>query len=246
MVSEDSLARSLGCSRVRLLNDLEATIRAVPSLEEGELLSLQDRPVHGEWPAGLVAPGTGLGQALLIPTPEGPLPVASEGGHADFAPVSQRQVSLWHFLHKRHDHVSLERVASGPGLWAIYQFLQEEAGYQPPPWLAEQLKKEDPPQVIAEAGMQGHDPLCVESLEMYVGILGSICGNLALTATTRGGLYLAGGIAPRILPKRPWERFLLAFCRKGRFRQLMQEIPVKVIMHEQPALLGAALAADKL
>jgi len=246
VVSEDGLKSRFSWSRVSLLNDLAATALGIPILEPDETVRLNRAQAFPGEPIGLVAPGTGLGQALLVFQGGRPVPVASEGGHADFAPTNDQEVQLWRWLARRYGHVSIERVVSGPGLEAIYGFLQHSRSREDAPWLRERLQNEDPPRVIAEIGLQGGDPLCIEALNLFCRALANVSGNLALTALTRGGLYLGGGIPPKILPKLREEGFLQTFCAKGRFRGLLESIPVQVVVNDRTALLGAAQQALSL
>jgi glucokinase len=245
-VSERSLRDRFHWSRVRLLNDVAVTARGIPSLQPGETVRLNEPDPRPGAPIGLVAPGTGLGQALLVFADHRPVPLASEGGHADFAPGTEEEVRLWRFLLQQHGHVSLERVISGPGLEAIYRFLKQDGGFEEPGWLRDRLTQSDPPKVISEIGLQDGHPLCVTALDMFCRMLANTCGNLALTGLTRGGLYLGGGIPPKILPKLRQGAFLEAFCNKGRFSDLLRSIPLLVIINDRTALLGAAQEALSL
>ena len=242
-VSEARLAKAFQWERVRLVNDLTATAMAIPLLKRGELATLNNgRPQKGGNIA-LIAPGTGLGQGLVVFQKNKPLPVPSEGGHVDFAPTSEPEVELWRTLKKMFGHVSVERIVSGPGLGNIYAWLKESGRYPEPPWLKERLLEEDPAKVIAEIGLAENHPLCVEALHTFVSILGAVAGNLALTALARGGVYLGGGIPPKILPALKTSLFMEAFKDKGRFRSLLEKISVRVIMNERAALLGASHCA---
>jgi glucokinase len=193
-----------------------------------------------------VAPGTGLGQALLVFVKDTYVPVASEGGHADFSPNSEMEVELWRYLHQRFGHVSVERVLSGPGLVNIYSWLKESKRYEEPSWVADKLKTMDPARAITETALDNKHPLCVESLHVFVSVLGSVAGNLALTAMTTGGVYLGGGIPPKILPKLKEDIFLRAYLNKGRFQDLLSKIPVRVILNDRAGLLGAAHCAIQM
>jgi glucokinase len=230
-------------SHVSLINDLTATAHAVPLLSSRELFSLNKAKRRKGQNLAIVAPGTGLGQALLIFQDGMYIPVSSEGGHADFSPNSEAEVKLWRYLHKRFGHVSVERVLSGPGLVNIYNWLRESGSYKEPAWLAGRLKEIDPARAVTEAALADKHPLCVESLNVFVSIFGAVAGNLALTAMTTGGVYLGGGISPKILPKLKQSMFMQAFTNKGRFAELLEKIPVKVILNDQAALLGAAHCA---
>ncbi len=229
-----------GFEHVRLINDVAATIRAVPLMTSKELFVLNKGRNIKEGAVGLVAPGTGLGEALMVWVDGRVVAMPTEGGHADFAPTNEREIDLWRHLKKRFGHVSIERVVSGPGLFHMYLWLKERSGYEEPEWLSSALEESDPPEVISNAGLEGKDPLCSDVLALFVSILGRVCGNLALTGLTLGGLYLGGGIPPRILPALKQSAFMKAFTDKGRFRDLLSKIPVRVILNDKAALLGAA------
>jgi glucokinase len=242
-VSEKKLKNRFGWDRVRLINDLTATAYAVPLLTGRELFYLnQGRKSKGE-NLGLIAPGTGLGMALLISRDGSYVPVASEGGHSDFAPQNKAEIALWQYLHVRVGHVSVERVLSGPGLFIIYCWLKFTDQGSEPAWLAEKMIQGDLAKVISEAALVEKEPLCVKALDLFVSILGAAAGNLALTGLTRGGMYLGGGIAPKILPKLEGDLFWTAFVNKGRFMPLLKNMPVRVILNDKAALLGAAYRA---
>jgi len=242
-VSERKIKNRFGWGRVRLINDLTATAYAVPLLTKGELFPLNQRKTTKEKNLGLIAPGTGLGMALLVWGDGHYMPVPSEGGHSDFAPKDGAEAALWQYLHQRVGHVSLERVLSGPGLFIIYCWLKFTGQEAEPPWLAQRINEDDPSRVIAEAALVAKDPLCVKTLNLFVSILGGAAGNLALTGLTKGGIFLGGGISPKILPKLEEDIFMHAFTNKGRFKGLLQEIPVHVILNDKAALLGAAYCA---
>jgi len=242
-VSEVRMKNRFKWSYVSLVNDLTATALAVPLLGSRELFSLNKTKIRKGNNLAIVAPGTGLGQALLVFRDGSYIPVSSEGGHADFAPNSEAEVELWRYLHKRFGHVSVERILSGPGLVNIYTWFKESGRHKEPAWLAKDIEEMDPARVITEAALDGKHVLCVESLNMFVSILGAVAGNLALTAMTTGGVYLGGGIPPKILPKLKEDIFMKAFTNKGRFRGFLERIPVRVILNDKAALLGAAHCA---
>ncbi len=243
-VSEARMKRRFRWNRMRLLNDLAAMALAVPLLSSREICALNKARVAKGENIGLIAPGTGLGMALLIWKDGRYIAVASEGGHSDFPPTNKTQVALWQYLHQRLGHVSYERVLSGPGLFIIYCWLKFTGQESEPAWLAERMEEEsDPARVISEAALTDKDPLCLKSLDLFVSILGAAAGNLALTCLARGGIYLGGGIAPKILPKLREEFFMKAFVDKGRFTGLLMSIPVRVILNDKAALLGAACCA---
>jgi glucokinase len=246
VMDEDRLAEELGLASVMLVNDLQAIAFAVPTLKAGDLLTLNiGRPVPNGAMA-VIAPGTGLGEAHLIWDGTGYRAYPSEGGHADFAPTDTQQANLLVYLLKRSEHVSYERVCSGMGLPNIYAYLKdsEDAG-QPDP-LAERLASgDDPTPIIVAAALDAERPCarCRATLNMFASILGAEAGNLALKVMAVGGVYLGGGIPPRILPVLQGGSFMEAFKRKGRMSRLMDAIPVHVILNPKAALLGAAYQA---
>jgi glucokinase len=223
-----------------------ATAQAIPLLHRNEVLALNRIKTRKGQNLSLVAPGTGLGEALLVFQNGQYIPMSSEGGHADFSPNSEAEITLWRDLHKKFGHVSIERVLSGPGLLNIYSWLKDSGQYKEPVWLARKIKEMDPARVIAEAAMNKKSPLCIKSLNMLVCILGAVAGNLALTGMTTGGVYLGGGIPPKVLPVLKKGVFMKAFTDKGRFRGFLEKIPVRVILNDKAALLGAAFRAFEL
>ncbi|RLC32636.1 MAG: glucokinase [Deltaproteobacteria bacterium] len=242
-VSETGVKRHFGWSRFRLINDLVATALAIPLLKSRERVSLNRAGARSGRPVALVAPGTGLGVAFLVSCAGQSFPVVSEGGHTDFAPSCTEQLDLWQFLHKRFGHVSAERVLSGPGLVNIYSWLKHTKKYPEPRWLKRRIRERGPAEAISEAAIKKADPLCVRSLEIFVSVFGAVAGNLALTGMATGGVYLGGGISPGILPLLKNGLFMKAFTEKGRFKDILEKIPVKVICNPYTALLGAAAHA---
>lgn len=244
-VSEARIKRRFKWKHVGLMNDLTAMALAIPLLKSNEFFSLNKVKARKGENIGLIAPGTGLGKALLIFQNGQYIPVSSEGGHVDFAPNSRAEVRLWEHLHRRFGHVSIERLLSGPGLINIYSWLKDTGRYSEPAWLKRKIKETDTARAITETAMDVKQPLCVRTLDMFISILGSVSGNLALTALTTGGLYLGGGIPPQILPKLKEGLFVKAFTNKGRFKDLLENIPVRVILNDRAALSGAAYSALK-
>jgi glucokinase len=237
-----ALAAAIPAPRVTLVNDLEATAHGLLALPPTALATLQaGAPRAGS--CALVAAGTGLGEALLAWDGRRHVVVPSEGGHADFAPRSELEDDLLRALRKELGHVSWERLLSGPGLVTIYRFLRAADGRAEPSWLRDALDARDDAAAVAEAALAGRDPVCVRALETFVGLYGAEAGNLALKALAVGGVFLAGGIAPRILPALRGPAFLAAFRDKGRLAGLMASIPVHVVLEPRTALLGAARLA---
>jgi glucokinase len=250
-VDQSTLADTLDlpAGRIRLLNDLEATANAVPYLKADDLYTLNEgEPVVGS-PIAVIAPGTGLGEAYLTWNGHRYSPFPSEGGHADFAPGDQLQLKLLNYLAQRYGHVSIERVCSGIGIPNIYNFLRDEEQVDEPEWLRQVIAESDDPvpSIIDNAGdSKRATQICRKTLEIFVSILGAQSGNLALTLMARNGVYLGGGIPPRIIPALTGPNFRQSFCDKGRFTEMMSKIPVHIILNPRTALLGAAYAALEL
>ncbi len=241
VMDEEQLQAALHLSSVCLLNDLSAIAHAVPFLELADLHTLNEGQPAPEGNIAVVAPGTGLGEAFLTWDGSRYRPHASEGGHADFAPTSPLETELLRYLQDRFEHVSYERVCSGRGLPNIYAFLKDNGYADEPTWLAEELAAaDDPTPVIVNTALARECELCVATLDTFVSILGAEAGNLALKVLASGGVYLSGGIPPRILPALEQERFMEAFRSKGRMSDLLARFPVHVILNPRVALLGAA------
>jgi glucokinase len=233
VMDELQLQEALGLSGVRLLNDLEAIANGVPSLEPADLHTVGERASEGA--IAIIAPGTGLGEAYLTWDGSHYQAHASEGGHTDFAPINPMEIGLLSYLLERLGHVSYERVCSGRGIPNIYAYLRDSGYAEEPDWLAEQLAAADDPTPIIVNNALNSDrgcDLCAATLNSFVSILGTEAGNLALKVLATGGVYLGGGIPPRILPALEEERFLDAFRAKGRMSDL--------ILNPKVALLGAA------
>lgn len=244
LMREAELSRELGATPVRLINDLAATAYGVIHLEQSQFAVLQRGRyrVHGANIA-VIAAGTGLGEASLVFEDGSFHAVSSEGGHADFAPRGDEQVALYRFLRAEFGHVSVERVLSGPGLFNIYRFLRQSRATPEPEWLRSRLENEDPAAVVSEAALEGRDPECVCALGMFVDIYGAEAGNMALKVLALGGVYIGGGIAPKILPALQDGRFIKSFSDKGRLAGMLGGIEVRVSLNPVAALLGAAYCA---
>lgn len=243
VISEAGLSDVLDGAPARLLNDLQAVANSVPVLDAEDVLTLHHaEPVEGGAIA-VIAPGTGLGEAYLTWDGSRYLAYASEGGHVDFAPRDSLEIEMLRWLQARMDHVSYEWVCSGKGIPNIYAFLKDSGHAEEPAWLTEQLiGAADPTPIIVNAAQQT-DPtceLCSTTLAMFVSILGAEAGNLALKVLATGGVYVGGGIPPRILPELKSDRFMQAFLRKGRFSDELYQMPVHVILNSGAALIGAA------
>ena len=245
VVDAAALGRELRFSSVRLLNDLEAVANAVPILEPPDLYTLNDKPRSAGGTIGVLAPGTGLGEAFLVWDGATYRAYPSEGGHCSFAPRNPLEVELLRFLLERYEHVSYERVCSGRGLPNLYAFFREREHMEELPSVAEQLAAAgDPTPVIVRAAMDPKkpSPLCRRTLDAFVSILGAEAGNLALKVLATGGIYLGGGIPPRILPALQAGGFMQTYRHKGRFGAMVAEMPVYVVLNSKAALLGAARA----
>ena len=229
---------------VRLLNDLEANAYGVKVLKKGELHLLQVGDPKAIGNQALISAGTGLGEAGIYWDGQRHHPFACEGGHTDFSPRNEEEIALFLYLRKKFDHVSFERVVSGPGLHSIYQFLVETGRYPLSPEIKREMEQKDPSRVVSEWGGSGKDPACREALDRFVAAYGAEAGNVALKFYSLGGLYIGGGIAPHILERLQNGPFLSSFHDKGRFKGLLESIPIWVIMNDDTALLGAAAYAE--
>jgi glucokinase len=244
-VDASSLAAQVGAPHpgcVSVINDLEANARGLEALGRDDLVPLREAKPEPGGAVALVSAGTGLGEAFLINGPAGPTAQASEGGHVDFAPRSELEGELRRWIAAREPggHVSYERLCSGMGLVNIYRFLRERSREPEPEWLAQSRAAGDEAAAISGAGLELRDGVARDALDMMVSILGAQAGNMALTVLASGGVYLGGGIAPKILPRLRAPAFLEAFTAKGRMAELLERIPVFVILNDRAALLGAA------
>jgi glucokinase len=239
------LAAELGLPTVGLMNDLKANAHGIAALQPSDFLTLAPGEVNPEGNMALIAAGTGLGQAGLYADERGNYhPFATEGGHTDFAPSDELQIELLRYLQTKFvEHVSWERVVCGPGIYNIYQFLRDTQRHPEPAWLAEELQHKAPPAVITNTALAGKSALCEATLDLFVTLYGAEAGNLALKCQSTAGLFIGGGIAPRIVEKLQEGAFMNAFLAKGRMRSLLAAMPVRVILNDKTALLGAALAA---
>jgi glucokinase len=238
------LAADLGIEKVGLINDLEANAHGISMLEKDDLCVLCPGQPNRGGNAALISAGTGLGEAGLHWEGDCYQPFASEGGHTDFAPRNALEIELLEYLLETHERVSYERVLSGPGLVGIYEFLLATGRGQEPSWLATEISSHDPAAAISKAGLDGRADICTLALDTFVSIYGAEAGNLALKMLATGGVFLGGGIAPKILGKLKEPIFREAFLAKGRMRPLLESVPVQVIVNERTALLGAARVAQ--
>ena len=245
VVDAQILASELGLPTVGLINDLEANALGISVLKPTDFLLLNPGEPQAEGNAALISAGTGLGEAGLYWNGRAYRSIASEGGHSDFAPRDELEIDLLRYLMAQFGRVSWERVLSGPGLYNIYKFLRDTGRGTEPDWLAAEIQHQNPPSVITQAALARQSTLCESTLDLFISIYGAEAGNLALTIKATGGLFIGGGIAPKIIaPISGSTTFMDAFTAKGRMRSLLKAIPVRVILNDKTALLGAAVAAS--
>lgn len=248
------VAAEAGLPEVLLINDLVATAEGIPLLAESDMAVLHagvPEPAGHEGNRALLAAGTGLGMALLPRVGNAWVPVPSEGGHADFAARNEDEIGLLRYLRERYGRVSIERVLSGPGLFNVYTYLRDIRHAPESAEVREAIARgDDPAKVIGEHGVSpgpsdapGHCALCAKALEIFAAVYGAVAGNLALTGTATNGVWLGGGIAPKILPRLTDGLFLQTFLAKGRFVPFLERVPVRVILNQRTAMLGAARRA---
>ena len=243
-ISARSISERFNIGQVALINDLESIATAVPHLGKEDLCTLNPGVVEPHGNIGVVAPGTGLGTAFLVWTGEGYKPLASEGGHTAFAPRTSQEIDLLNYLRPRYRQVSFERICSGKHLPNIYEFLRDGGSYEEPEWLRTELAQvQDRTPVIVQAALAQKAEICIATLDLFVTTLGTAISNMAITILPRGGIYIGGGIPPRILPRLKQPDFLEAVAHKGRFHDLSLKMPVHVILTPRIALYGAALSA---
>jgi glucokinase len=239
------LSQQLSIEHLFLINDLEANGYGIPELDPDKIYTLHPGDNSAVGNRGLISAGTGLGEALLIWDGKNHLPIPSEGGHCDFAARSSRDIALLnHLRHTLNGHVSYERIVSGIGIKNVYEFLRDVEKLDEPAWLEGRMKAEDPNVVISQCAEDGSSSICFETMKTFSSAFGAEAGNLALKVIATGGIYLGGGIAPKILKTLENGIFMQSFLDKGRLSPLLQSIPVRVILDETCALLGAAAYAE--
>ena len=239
------IARSLHIEHIFLINDLEANGYGIPELAPESICTLAagDPAAYGH--RGLIAAGTGLGQALLIWDGRTHRPIPSEGGHCDFAARTDREVGLFKYLQRTlNGRVSWERVVSGIGIKNIYEYLRDVEKLEEPAWLRDRMAAEDPNAVIGTCAEDGSSQLCFETMQLFASAYGAEAGNLALKVLALGGIYLGGGIAPKMIKTLNSGGFMEAFLDKGRLSAVLKTIPVRIILDDACALLGAAAFAE--
>jgi glucokinase len=241
VVDLKALKKFLGIESIWLINDLAAMAYSTPFLQDAEIEVLQVGENVNSGRVAVIAAGTGLGQAFLIPESSGRyLVIDSEGGHCDFPFHDEMEKGLYQFLKGQYGRVSIERVLSGEGLTQIYQFLNKHLSIKEPEWLTKELLVNDPASTVARYGIEEKSEICQRALEMFISFYGRVAGNLALQFRAKGGVYIGGGIAPKIISRIKSGNFMESFLSKGRFRDFMTSIPVRVIMNEKASLFGAA------
>lgn len=240
------LAPLLTIEHIFLINDLEANGYGIPELSAESIFTLHAADASAVGHRGLVSAGTGLGEAMLIwDGKHRHLPIASEGGHCDFAARNDREIKLLEYLRRTlQGRVSFERVVSGIGIKNVYAFLRDDQKMDEPAWLRERLETEDPNAVIGQCAEDGSSPICYETMQIFAAAYGAEAGNMALKVLAAGGIYLGGGIAPKVLKTLESGAFTEAFLDKGRMRPLLEAMPVRVILDDTCALLGAAAYAE--
>lgn len=241
----DKMQDILGIARIRLINDFAAVGYGISALAPDDLFELQAGEPQPQAPCVLIGAGTGLGQGILVWQEDHYEVLPSEGGHADFAPNDAEQIELLRYLMARFDHVSYERVCCGRGLVNIYEFLRDQAGSESGE-MQKAMAEGDPAAAVSMAGLAGTDDLAVKALDTFTRIYGQQAGNLALTCMAGGGVYVAGGIAPKIVAKLSDGTFVETFNDKGRMDKLTKAMPVHVVLNANVGLMGAMLAASRL
>ena len=241
------LQRNLGIEHIFLINDLEANGYGIPELAKDQIHTLHEGDPAGVGHRGLISAGTGLGECVLIW--DGKLrrhqPIPSEGGHVDFSPRNEREIALLNYLRRTlNGRVSFERVVSGLGIRNVYAFLRDDQKMDEPAWLRDRMASEDPNAVIGTCAEEGSSEICVETMNIFAAAFGAKAGNLALTLLSAGGIYLGGGIAPKVLQVMGNGKFTEAFLDKGRMTPILETVPVRVILDDTCALLGAAAYAE--
>jgi glucokinase len=240
IVDTRTLANNFGFEPVGLINDLEATAYGLSLLEPEDCVVLNPGADHAEGNVAIIAAGTGLGEAGAYWDGNRHHPFACEGGHGDFAPRNELEIALFRFLQTRFGHVSYERVLSGPGIYNIYKFLRDTLRVEESDRPSDDIMPEDMPAFITQKALEGRNKLCAGTLDLFVSLYGAEAGNLALKTMATGGIYVGGGIAPKIIEKLKDDAFMQAFFSKGRMHPLLKDIPVRVILNQKTALLGAA------
>lgn len=241
-IDAKKLESDLNIKRIMLINDLHANAYGLAGLKESDFEILTEgKIIKGN--ASIISPGTGLGEAGMYWDGSHFHPYASEGGHCSFSPRDQVDIELWKFLNAKFGHVSWERVISGQGIHNIYQFLRKHGGEKEPDWLAKQFLDRDPAVVISTAAKEKRDPVCVKTLQLFVKYLSIESAQLALKNKSTGGIYIGGGIVPKILSLIDKKEFYKTFIEVGRMETLLKSIPVKIVLNDKTPMMGAAYYA---
>ncbi|MFN4763154.1 glucokinase [Gillisia sp. Q332] len=240
IIDEKEIRRELGIRNVEMINDMEANAFGLGALEDSDFEEIRKgAEVAGN--AVIISPGTGLGEAGLFWNGKAYHPFATEGGHSEFSPRNQFDADLWHFLHKKYGLVSWERIISGSGIYDIYQYLIHSKGIKEPTWFKERILHEDPAAVISAAAMEGNYPVCKETIDLFVRYLATEANQFALKTKATGGIFIGGGIVPKIIKTIDKEIFNQNFIKSDRMEHLLELMPVKAILNEKTATYGAAL-----
>lgn len=243
LIRQDYLEKECGIHEVHMINDLEATAYGIRTLTSEDVVFISKTKEMRPGNAAVIAAGTGLGEAGMFWNGREHIPFATESGHVEFAPRNTEEIELLEFMQTKYERVSYERLVSGNGLVAIYEFLLSK-GANASDHISEEMKKEDPAAVITEHALDGSDSLCGEALRLFAKLYGAEAGNLALHHLARGGIYICGGIAPKMLEELKKPGFMEAFVDKGRMKELLESISVAVVLNEKTALQGAAVHAS--
>jgi glucokinase len=244
VIEAEAISRQAGIPQVHLMNDLQSMAAAVPFLEAEDKVTLRAGIPDPTGAIAVIAPGTGLGEAYLVWDGQRYQAHPSEGGHASFAPCTQDEIDLLAYLIPRFGHLSFERVCSGSGIPNLYEYLLQSGRYAEPGWLKAALAQaQDRTPVIVNAALDRQADICAAALDLFVRILGNKAGNLALSVLSTGGIYLGGGIPPRILPRLQEPDFVAAISHKGRLKPVLDKMPVYVILDSEAPLHGAAYNA---
>jgi glucokinase len=243
VIESKRLADELKLNKAVLINDLEANAWGIATLGPDDVVSLNQVKGNPVGNQGVISAGTGLGEAGMVWDGSQYRIFATEGGHSDFAPRNEVEIELFRYLSGRYGHVSYERVVSGPGLVNVFHFLRDSGRGTEPQWLTDQMVHGDPAAAISRAAVEGACGLCEQAVDLFVSVFAAEAGNLALKVLTTGGVYLGGGIAPKMLAKLSGPLFMHSFVGKGRMQPLLESMPVKVITNDKTALMGAARCA---
>lgn len=245
-IDSAGLMREFGFKRISLINDFAAIGHAIGTLEEKEFVALNHGTPDVNGPRGVIGAGTGLGQAILIKRNDRYDVIATEGSKADFGPTNELQLDLARYLIQRHGRGSYELILSGSGLVRLYEFLRERGEAAESPAVAEAMKHGDPAAIITQAGTEAKDALASATLDLFVAVYGAQAGNVALTIGATGGMYIAGGIAPKLIERLAGGNFMRAFSNRAKMSDYASAIPVWVVMNPEIGLLGAVALASRL